>query len=138
MLLMILRLVLELGRDIPTRQDENFWSELRSPDQKVSHVRVIHVKEESLLAEKLASLPANKRFFLIVYKMLVLGLGRRSGAPLLPGLDQHFNHDENEESMLGRCVCVVRARLLTAPPQPSPLRKINSSFRKVPFWSDPL
>ena len=79
---MILRLVLELGRDIPTRQDENFWSELRSPDQKVSHVRVIHVKEESLLAEKLASLPANKRFFLIVYKMLVLGLGE-GRSPLL-------------------------------------------------------
>ena len=38
--------------------------------------RVIHVKEESLLGGRSeAPLPPNKRFFLIVYKMLVLGRG---------------------------------------------------------------
>jgi hypothetical protein len=47
--------------------------------------RVIHVKEESLLGGRSeAPLPPNKRFFLIVYKMLVLGLGRKRKLRFLP------------------------------------------------------
>ena len=50
-------------------------AELRSFPTKDLFTRVIHVKEESLLGGRSeAPLPPNKRFFLIVYKMLVLGL----------------------------------------------------------------
>ena len=46
-------------------------AELRSFPTKDLFTRVIHVKEESLLGGRSeAPLPPNKRFFLIVYKML--------------------------------------------------------------------
>ena len=59
-------------------ESDLFGRERRSLPTKDLFTRVIHVKEESLLGGRSeAPLPPNKRFFLIVYKMLVLGLGRK-------------------------------------------------------------
>ena len=71
-------------------------AELRSFPTKDLFTRVIHVKEESLLGGRSeAPLPPNKRFFLIVYKMLVLGLvvgeaELRSFSPTKAEKNQHY------------------------------------------------